>query len=455
MVIKKFVARTLPEALTKVKKDFGEEAVILKTRFNNKNAAQGDTKVVEVTAAIENESVKTNRFKPQVAVSEKVPAEAAVNRIKGVQTGTTQDKPSKEVERQAIAASTDKKQPKPEPEDKTPAGDIEIGPLPSELLAQIKNEISIIKSNLEKKDTGREFTSEISTDIYNMVGDIRKEIGFIRKKGEESIFGQPRPAAVEFMRSLIARQIPEKMAIEAVRRLPDGVIDGDNMTIGWESLAEVLSGYLEPGQPIQLSESGPTVVMLVGPTGSGKSSAAARLAFRYSMNESCPVALITTDNFRADSKEQLSSLARVIGCSFTSASSVDELSVLLKKFKEELVIIDTSGVSNRQDMAELSALAVAAVPQEVHLVVPADISSAELHSFIQDYPEIGIDKVLVTKLDQTGHRGGIIGAAAGLGLKFSFESSSRELPGDFRLFDPESFVSAIKPVFGKEKEGLD
>ena len=57
MVIKKFRAKSLPEALTKVKKDFGNEAVILKTRFNNKPAAGQNSKIVEVTAAIDNNAM--------------------------------------------------------------------------------------------------------------------------------------------------------------------------------------------------------------------------------------------------------------------------------------------------------------------------------------------------------------------------------------------------------------
>ena len=59
MVIKKFIAKSLPEALTKVKQDFGDEAVILKTRFNNRGTTGPDSKIVEVTAAIDKSAGKT------------------------------------------------------------------------------------------------------------------------------------------------------------------------------------------------------------------------------------------------------------------------------------------------------------------------------------------------------------------------------------------------------------
>ncbi len=66
MLIKKFIAQSLPEALSKVKADFGEEAVILKTRFNNKGNGNGsgrESASVEVTAAIDKVVKKTDSRK--------------------------------------------------------------------------------------------------------------------------------------------------------------------------------------------------------------------------------------------------------------------------------------------------------------------------------------------------------------------------------------------------------
>ncbi|UCC78307.1 MAG: hypothetical protein JSW64_08445, partial [Candidatus Zixiibacteriota bacterium] len=262
----------------------------------------------------------------------------------------------------------------------------------------------------------------------------------------ESIFAQPKTSVLEYVRTLVRMHVPEEIASELVRKIPQKIINSDKTEICWNSLMEILSELLGPGEPVKMAASGPTVVMLVGPTGSGKSSAAARLAFKYSLEENHVVSLVTTDTFRADSKEQLASLANVIGCSFTAVSSPQELTALMKTFKEGLVIVDTSGVCGPQDSEDLAAMVNAASPHEVHLTVPADLSAADLADFIRNYSEIGVDKVLVTKLDQTIYRGGIIGAAVRLGLKFSFESASRELPGKFGLFNPVAFVSNIKSV---------
>jgi flagellar biosynthesis protein FlhF len=390
MLIKKFTAQSLPEALTKVKEDFGEEAVILKTRFSNKGNGNGSGKEaasVEVTAAIDK-------------------AEKKINRLEG-------------------AAA------------QTPA---------------IRNRLTVKTRRPIEESTASPETVEIkepSRSPSEMLSDIRKDLKHLRadlmRNTTDSLFGQPRGLQLEYARRLVEKHLPEKLAIDLVRAIPDARQDDHDPSSTWDWLLESLASRLSRGEPIKIVDSGATVAMLVGPAGSGKTSAAARLAFRFMAEGKYSVTLVTADNFRADSREQLLSLANVIGCRFHAVTSPEELTVLLKTFKEGLVIVDTSGVSSKKDMDELTTLVGAANPHEVNLVIPASIPAQDISSFIKDCPDLGVDKLLVTKLDQSRHRGGIVAAALEGGLKFSYQSASRELPGDFNLFDPGLFVSAFKP----------
>ena len=456
MVIKKFVAKSLPEALTRVKKDFGDEAVILKTRFDNKAAAGQNSKVVEVTAAIDNNAVKTNRFKAEPVVADIIREKQngdTVNRLKP-DNGKSIKETSGNIRKMESEGSTPVNRIKSDENKATivPSTDMNIfqsaesKPLPSEILGEIKEELSRMRSELNQFIEKTEGSTSYQAGTDQLIEEIKRELSLLRQQKEESIFAQPKGSTLEYIRALVEMHVPEKAALEIVRRIPENIISKNDAETGWNSLVEILSELIGPGEPVKIAENGPTVIMLVGPTGSGKSSAAARLAFRYSLEENLQVSLVTTDTFRADSKQQLSSLANVIGCSFTAASSPQELAALMKTFKEGLVVIDTSGIACTQDMEELASLVSAANPHEVHLVVPADIPASDLRDYIQKYPEIGIDRVMVTKLDQTIYRGGIIGVAAKLGLKFSFESSSRELPGEFNLFNPDVFVSSVKLI---------
>ncbi|MEE9553060.1 MAG: hypothetical protein V3W18_02085 [candidate division Zixibacteria bacterium] len=387
MLIKKFIAPSLPEALSKVKDDFGEEAVILKTRFNNKGNGLGkEGRFVEVTAAID----KSEKTASQPAKTPKVKVPPTKNRIKAVAPKSVESPvPEKRIQNAATGPKS-----------------------PSELLNEMKKDID----------------------------DLKNEFARGRK---ESLFGQPSGLQLEVGKSLIEKHLPESLALELVKGMPS--VDEKESDKYWDILIGRLADTLGQSEPIKIVETGATVVMLIGSTGSGKSSAAARLAFQFTMEETARVTLVTTDNFRADSREQLMSLANVIGCSCTAVRSPDELAVFLKTIKTGLVIIDSSGYSTKEDINELSAFVGAANPHEIHLVVPADTPAGDITEFIRENPDLEVDKLFISKLDQTHYRGGVVGAAVQSDLKFSYQCSSRELPGDIELFSPKTFVSAFRP----------
>ncbi len=434
MVIKKFIAKSLPEALTKVKKDFGEDAVILKTRFSNSsNPLKKDQKLVEVTAAIDNNAVKPVRIpSTQTQVVEKTAIPQPIkNRL------TEEKTPPRiiEAEKQTPIKSGSVMEPRP---------------LPSEILGEIRSEILQMKKDLHEKleraDAPRE-ESGLSDDaldgIKNEIHELRSSLA---NRAERSLFGEPLGSQLDYARGLVEKHLPEHIALEIIKNIPVENLRSNDRQAGWTQIVKNITGMLNTGEPIKLAESGPTVIMLVGPTGGGKTSAAARLAFHFSLENDCSVSLITTDKFRADSHEQLMSLANVIGCSFSAISTPQEMAVLMKTFKEGVVLIDTSGITNQKEIGELTAMIGAANPHEVHLVVPADISSGDLNAFFENHSDLSLDRLLVTKLDQSAYRGGIIGSAIQRGLRFSYQSSSRELPGMFESFNPGVFTASLMPV---------
>lgn len=390
MKIKKFIAPSLPEALAKIKQDLGEEAVILKTRFNG--GGTGKTrgqKNVEVTAAID--PSMTEKSIPSAkdnVVNPRIPAPAL--------------KISNRIELEPDTIKNERQEPATVPQ------------TPSEILTDIKRDLGLVKQ-------------------------------IISRGMAQSLFGQPTGFQIELARQLVQKGVSEAIAVEIVKGI---VLDLDRLSDSseiWNEVKARLLSLLSPGEPLKLFENSPTVVMLVGPTGSGKTSTAARLAFHHSIEKGTPATLISIDTFRADSREQLKLLSSVIGCQSVTISTPDELVVALKSYKRGLIIIDTSGLSSKKDIADLIPFVGAANPHEIDLVIPADIPARDIAKIVNSHPDLKIDKMLVTKLDQSKNRGGILSAAGECGLKFSYQCASREMPGLFSLFNPESFVSAFLP----------
>ena len=206
---------------------------------------------------------------------------------------------------------------------------------------------------------------------------------------------------------------------------------------------------------IKMNESGPTVILMVGVNGVGKTTTIGKLAKKYK-NEGKSVMLIAGDTFRAGALEQLKIWAERTESEFYGKENSDPAGVIfdgLVKAKEEdidIVIIDTAGrLQNKADlMAELEKINkvigrhIDGAPQETLLVIDATtgqngISQAESFKSITN-----ITGIVLTKLDGTA-KGGIVLAikeATGLPVKFI---GLGEGVDDLKSFDIETYIYGL------------
>jgi len=395
MIIKKFVAPTMAEALAKVKNDLGDEAVILKTRMNRKNGSPVDGKNIEITAAIETDSKA--RFE--------MPEQAPSSQTAAGQAKTAADMPG----------------PASETNPETKPAQL----LPSERLRSLAEEIAQLRKAIEQK---------------------------VVRQAPQSFLGNFSAAMIESGRLLINHNLSEELTFSILARLAnsDGALDLDQAELKAQ-IRQLLVALIPPGEPIKIDPSGKTVVMFIGPTGSGKSSAVARAATRHKINNGGKVAIITTDNFRADSNQQIKSFCRILGCPCGIVYTPDELAMAIRSQSEGLLLIDTSGMSPTcaGDIEELKQLAQAANAHEIHLVIPAAMPAGDIAALLRATKPIKIDRIFVTKLDETIAPGGVITGALNAGVKFSYISRSREISDDLNLANPETLADALLAVENK------
>jgi flagellar biosynthesis protein FlhF len=185
------------------------------------------------------------------------------------------------------------------------------------------------------------------------------------------------------------------------------------------------------------------VAVVVGPTGSGKTTSLAKLAIAASAQR--PVRLISLDQSRAGAKQLLSSLATP-AITFSSVDSVDSLPKLVADArKNECVLIDTPGYSPlEQPAAEKLAAALAACGDvDVHLVAPAYMKARDLRNTIARYRFFQPSKLLVTRMDESETFGTVFSEAALAGLALSFLSNGPRIPDDIRAATGEDLLAMV------------
>ena len=187
-------------------------------------------------------------------------------------------------------------------------------------------------------------------------------------------------------------------------------------------------------------------VMLVGPTGSGKTTSLAKLAARYHLYENREVSIYSLDHYRLAATEQLKTYAGVMGVPFHSPVNAEEFAEQIRRDGAELMLIDTSGIGHR-DLARINELkrfvAACEVRLEKHLVLAANMSPFLVEKILLAYDALGFDKILLTKLDESDFIGAFIEHADKFNRPFSFLTNGQEVPGDIQEARPDEMARMV------------
>ena len=215
----------------------------------------------------------------------------------------------------------------------------------------------------------------------------------------------------------------------------------------------------------------PRIMILVGPTGVGKTTTVAKLAANFGVvdrKQKRRVALITIDCFRIGAKQQLETYSSIMGYPCYAVGDYEELKKTIDLNTEEcdLIIVDTIG-KNPRDMVQLGEmkqlLDACGSMTEVHLVLAAATKSSDLKDILRHFESFNYRSVIITKLDETIRSGNIVGALAESSKPVSYITNGQKVPTDIMrasvvqfLINLEGFkVNRIKLEEKFPEKGLD
>ena len=212
----------------------------------------------------------------------------------------------------------------------------------------------------------------------------------------------------------------------------------------------------QPPQPLRFAETGPTVIMVVGVNGSGKTTSIAKLA-TLCKSQRKSVVLGAADTFRAAAVEQLTVWSQRIGVDIvTGAANSDPASVahraVAKAVEEnaDVCIIDTTGrlqtqVNLMRELEKIQRVVSAQIPtapHEVLLVLDATAGQNGVSQARGFSDAAGCTGIVLAKLDGTAKGGVVIPIRQQFDLPVVFVGVG-EQPDDLVVFDVEPFVDAL------------
>lgn len=428
MKVKRFFARTMPEALKKVKDEMGTDAVIL----SSKKVDGG----VEIVTAIDYQEEQARESvlakKPEdVAMpvnlsSAKVATMAAEQHValmseldksrSRVDTLRPQryDNESDDVSRQET---------RPQRQDSGTArgavgddwwDDEPVAKARStqqndspELLAEMKAEILQLKNLLS---TSMQDTARKTSAVYQSLQKKLQNIGLDS----------------QWQQVLLDSVLSEVDEGQAWRKVLGGIardIDVEN------------GEFIEKGGR----------VAFLGPTGVGKTTTIGKLATRYVLNNgSDGIALVTTDRYRIAAHEQLLVFGRILEIPVYLVHEGQSLKEVLSKLRDKhLVMIDSAGLNqNHEDWNDqIEEFVSSSAPIDYYLVVPAISQPQIMKSTYHAYKQVGLKGCIITKVDEALSLGEVISFTAAGNLPVAYITDGQKIPDDIHPAKASMLVS--------------
>ncbi|HDS03836.1 MAG TPA: signal recognition particle protein [Firmicutes bacterium] len=272
--------------------------------------------------------------------------------------------------------------------------------------------------------------------------------------------GVLRPADVknglrEIRIALLEADVHYKVVKDFIRRVEEKAVGEDvlkSLTPAQQIIKIVRDEMLDVlGAPAPVnSDTSPTVILLVGLQGAGKTTAAAKLAKKFKKEGLKPF-LVAADLQRPAAVDQLEQLARDIDVGIYATKETKNVLNTVQKGIEagrknfaKIIIVDTAGrlQIDRSLMEELVLIKKKVSPRETLLVADAMAGQDAVNVAAGFHDQIGIDGVIFTKVDSDARGGALLSLRMVTGTPIKFVGVG-EKSDDLEAFQPERMVSRI------------
>ncbi|MEG0296335.1 MAG: flagellar biosynthesis protein FlhF [Clostridium sp.] len=325
----------------------------------------------------------------------------------------------------------------------------------------------IFKSKLIEVTAALENTQQQAKKEADEEKEFQESVNNIKKIMEEQINSQNKEEKQEETENNIRDEVKEmKAMLNEVMKNTSGVATVSeeveylrSLDIDDEFIEEVLNAAKEKNIEFKdavkevmsselsvCSEELKGRVVLVGPTGVGKTTTIAKLAGRLALNDKKKVGLITIDTYRIGAVEQLKTYAEIMNIPFKVVITIKDMEEAISDLSNcDVILIDTTGRSskNAMQLSELRAFIKKANPDQTALVVSCITKNKDLRVILEGYKDLDYEKVIITKLDETSAYGSLYNICKLSDKPISHITTGQNVPEDIKEPKIEDLVSVI------------
>lgn len=394
MLIKRYIVNDMNEAMTRIRYELGKDAIIVSQRKMRKPGIAGffSKKVIEVTAAAENakKSEETSMQSSLDAIRKLMDAEVSVSN----RTSTAYDKSKNRVNKEGKSGR-----------------DVEVRNIVPNVSR--REEIQPMKDFSMASVPQEDFLREMF-EMKNMLSEIMNSSpSAAAKKSKLQVLLENN--------DLNERNI--KRVLTALKSINDELDENEKAKMAIEKMIQI-------SKPKMTGK-----IVLVGPTGVGKTTTIAKLAGRLALIEKKKVGLITIDTYRIGAVEQLRTYADIMNLPFKVVLTAKEMETAIESMSDcDVVLIDTTGRSSKNAMqiSELRSYVEKAETTNIHLVISCTTKSKDIDAIVEGFKGLNYNNVIITKLDETSTYGSIMNILDCARKPLSFITTGQNVPDDIK-----------------------
>lgn len=383
MFVKSYIANEMPEAMERIRKELGPDAMILSNRQIRGKGLKGlfGKKLVEVTVAYE-----------------PIPGKAMIPERKAYEQPRLAPVPNP---------------PAPSAQKKPPAAVIPAVAA-AQALAQAEKKFQVAELPVPKPVAGPDQKPLLD-----------RRSGVKLSPGAEAIGNR-------LMEREVFVGVAKKIAAQTHEITSKFSDDPEQVAY---SLVQDMLG--EPAA-IKLKKYRMNIIMLLGPTGVGKTTTIVKLAGLFTINHGLKVGFINTDTYRVAAQEQLKAYAEIMELPICTVYSPEDVEDALVKMQDrDVVLIDTAGKSpvDKRYREDIEAYIRHSGADELLLCVSASMGYGASRELINHYSFLSGYKLIVTKLDEISAWGSVLNISSLAKQPIAFITTGQNVPFDISIPD--------------------